>query len=527
VFSGGAVILSVARDPRLWRRRRVGSVVVCALAFLAACQPASPGAPTAENTLVRIAWSDVGVPTPFRVSTAGPGGAVLLSLIYDTLTWKDERGIIPWLATSWDISPDGRELTFTLAHNVKWQDGQPLTADDVGFSFDYYAAHPYRWMPTDMVESASVLSAERVLLRLKNPYPPFVEEVAGVVPIIPRHVWQNVADPLHYDAADATLGSGPYRLTEYRSAEAAYRLTAFADYFKGRPRVQEVQQLNLPAETVVQALQQGQVDLAFTSDASVVALLQGNARLKVLQTAPLSVVRLVLNTERPPLDRVTVRQALALALDRAAVARAVTKGDPVVGSAGVIPPETPWFSPGVRQYAFDPDAARGLLGGERLTLELLAQPDAREPELLQPMLEAVGVGLQIKRVDAQTKAQLLKEKRYEVALLQHIGVGGDPDYLRRWYAGREANLFAQGDVLHDPAFDALAQQQATTLDTTARKALVARLQDVLAEDVPTIPLFYRRFYWIFDSTRLTPINTFGGLMNGIPLVYNKLIFLPS
>ncbi len=53
--------------------------------------------------LVRLGWADVGVPTPFRVSTAGPGGPVLLTLLYDTLTWKDEEGIIPWLATAWTV----------------------------------------------------------------------------------------------------------------------------------------------------------------------------------------------------------------------------------------------------------------------------------------------------------------------------------------------------------------------------------------------------------------------------------------
>src|SRR5207249_10129609 len=101
-------------------------------------------------------------------------------------------------------------------------------------------------------------------------------------------------------------------------------LTAYRDYCKFRPRDHEGQQLSLPPETVVQALQEDQVDLAYTADVSVVTLLQGNTRLKVLQTAPLSVVRLVRNTERRPLDRVEVRQALAVALDRAAVARAVT-----------------------------------------------------------------------------------------------------------------------------------------------------------------------------------------------------------
>src|SRR5207244_1271592 len=216
------------------RVRGLALVLVCGLVALAACQLAPTAPPTAENSLVRIAWSDVGVPTPFRVSTAGPGGAVLLSLIYDTLTWKDERGIIPWLATAWDVSADGLQVTFTLAHDVKWQDGQPLTPEDVAFSFGYFAAHPYRWMSTDVVQDASVVAEDRVRVGLKRAYAPFVEEIAGVVPVIPRHVWANVADPLHYDGADASLGSGPYRLAEYRSADGAYRLLATPTYFKGR-----------------------------------------------------------------------------------------------------------------------------------------------------------------------------------------------------------------------------------------------------------------------------------------------------
>jgi len=324
---------------------------------------------------------------------------------------------------------------------------------------------------------------------------------------------------------DAAVGSGPYRLAEYRSAEGAYRLAANPNYFKGAPVVQEVQQLNLPAETSIQAVQQGQLDLFWTTDASIVDLFAHDTRVKVLETAPLSIVRLALNTERSPLDRVEVRQALAYALDRASLARSVTKGAPVVGSAGVIPPETPWFAPSVHQYTYDPATARRLLGGRQLTLDLLANPEYREPELLQPMLDAVGITLRLQRVDAQTKAQLLRERNFRLAELQHIGIGGDPDYLRRWYTGQESNASAQGDILRDAAFDALAQQQASTLDPSMRKTIIAQMQAILAEDVPTIPLFYRRFYWLYDSTRLTPMNTYGGLMNGIPFVDNKLAFL--
>lgn len=490
--------------------------------LVGACR--APIAPSPTPTIVRIAWQDVGAPTPFRVSTAGPGGAVLLSLMYDTLTWKDEHGVIPWLATSWDVSTDGLEYTFVLAPNVQWQDGQPLSAEDVAFSFNYYAAHPYRWMPTDMVSGATV-SGDQVIVRLKAPYPPFLEEVAGSVPIIPRHVWAGVSDPEHYAGADAFVGSGPYRLADYRAADGAYRLAANPSYFKGAPLVDEIQQLNVPNETVVQAVQQGQIDLAWTTDASVVDLFRSSPTVRVQPTAPLSVVRLVLNSNQPPLDRLEVRQALAYAIDRESIGRTVTRGTPVPGSFGVVPPETPWFAPSVQQYGFDPAQARALLGGVPLTLDLLANPEYREPELLEPMLAAAGVSLRTQRVDAPTKAQLLNEGQFQLAELQHIGIGGDPDYLRRWYTGQEANLSAQGDVLRDPAFVALASQEAATLDPATRKAIIAQMQALLAHDLPTIPLFYRRFYWMYDPSRLSPMNTFSGLMNGIPFVDNKLVFL--
>jgi peptide/nickel transport system substrate-binding protein len=507
----------------------VGGPLV-ALVLLVACAPAAPTGlapgPTGSGTgVVRIAWDDVGLPNPFRVSAAGPGGAVLLSLIYDTLTWKDDNGIMPWLAATWDTSPDGRDLTFTLAHNVRWQDGQPLTADDVAFSFDTYAQHPFRWMPTDMVENTTALAPDTVRVHLRAPYPPFVEEVAGSVPIIPRHIWEHVDDPLKYAGPDATIGSGPYRLAEYRSADGAYRLVANPDYFKGRPSVAEIQQINAPTATRVQSVLQGQIDLALSVDASVLDLLPADGRIKVLETAPLSLVRLVLNTEQPPLDRVEVRQALMDALDRSAVARSVTHGAPVLGSAGIVPPETPWFAPKIQQYAYDPAAARQLLGGQPLTLDLLANPEYREPELLQPMLAAVGITLRTQRIDAKSKADRLRNKQFQMAELQHIGIGGDPDYLRRWYTGQEANESLQGDILHDPAFDALAQQQATTLDPSARRALIGQMQAILANDLPSIPLFYRRFYWVYDSTKIAPMNTWSGLMNGIPFVQNKLVFL--
>ncbi len=118
--------------------------------------------------LVRFAWgTDVGSPTPFQVSTAGPAGAVLLSLVYDTLTWKDGEGIIPWLATEWEASDDGLAYTFRLVDGAAWHDGQPLTAADVAFSFEYYARKPYPWMTTEVVATAAAIDEQTARITLK------------------------------------------------------------------------------------------------------------------------------------------------------------------------------------------------------------------------------------------------------------------------------------------------------------------------------------------------------------------------
>jgi peptide/nickel transport system substrate-binding protein len=449
----------------------------------------------------------------------------MLTLLFDTLTWKDEHGVIPWLATRWDVSPDGLEYTFSLAPGVTWHDGQPLTATDVAFSFDYYAQHPYRWASTSVVETATAVGSNQVHIRLQQPYAPFLEDIAGSVPILPEHVWSRVDRPETYGAPDASTGSGPFRLTEYRPTDGAYRLVANPTYFRGPVLISEFQQLNIPPETRVQALQRGEIDLAWSTDASVLDVFNGNSRLRVLETPPLSIVRLAVNTEQPPLDRVETRQALMHALDRATLAQTITRAAPTVGSAGIIPPESPWFATGLRDYPFDPVRARSLLAGQAVTLELLALPTYREPELLAPLLQAVGITLVTRRVDDATRAQLLRERRFQLAELQHIGIGGDPDFLRRWATGQEANDAAQGFVWRDSAYTQLATLQAETLDPVQRRTIVGQLQQRLADELPTIPLYVRPFYWIYDSTKYTPMNTWGGLMNGIPLAQNKLSFL--
>lgn len=502
------------------------------------------GLPAAgQPSIFRVAWwADGGFPTPFAFSTLGPGGIARLSLLYDTLVWKDERGVIPWLAEGWRAGADGTAYVFTLHPDVRWHDGRPLTARDVKFTFDYYRRHPFRWVDTSMVASVEVRDRRTVVIRLTAPHAPFLENVAGVVPIIPAHVWDGVAHPEREQALRMAVGSGPYRLLDYRPGSGLYRFGAFDGYFRGRPRPAEIHYLLIPAERVVLALQSGQVDAGAATTYDVPDVFAGHPYLRVLETEPLSVARLIFNLDRPPTSLRPFRQAVAHALNRERIASVVTRGPAPQGSAGVVPPTDPWHSAGAAQYAYDPSRARALLAaagyedrdgdgwledrrGARLSVELVSSP-VPDAQLVQQMLREAGVEVRLRTVDPATRAALAAEGRFQMLFTAHIGSGGDPDYLRTWFTGAEANQYAAGSRMRSPEYLRLARLQLAALDPEARRRYVERMQVLLSRELPTLPLYYRRFFWVYDGRKLTPIATAGGLLNGLPLLENKLAFLP-
>jgi peptide/nickel transport system substrate-binding protein len=513
-------------------------LVLGAAANAGAFGPAQP-----EIRVLRLVWwTDVGFPTPFAFSTVGPGGVVRLSLIYDTLTWKDAHGLIPWLATSWRISPDGRSYTFSLAPHVLWQDGRPLSAADVQFTFGYFRRHPVRWMSVTRVERVEVRDPRTVTITLTEPFAPFLTEIAGIVPVIPMHIWEGIADPVQAQDLHAATGSGPFRLAAYLPDTGEYLFQSVPGYFKGRPIFDEVRYEVLPTEQQqLLAVQQRQVDAAYTTDYAAAESLRAHPPLDVLQTEPLSIVRLVFNTKRSPFDDRRFRQALAYALPRRQIAALITHGPAILGGPAIIPPGTVWSNPAAPQYPYDPVKAGALLDelGDRLgtdgvrrdaagrpvKVDMLTDPSFPDAPLIAQMLRRVGIEVTLQPADTKTRSALAREGRFQTLLTAHIGVGGDPDFLRRWFSGEQANTFALGDRLENEEFQRLASQQVLTLDVKDRRQMVFRMQEILADEVPTLPLYYRRFYWVFNGAKFHPFETLGGLMDGIPLIENRLVFL--
>ena len=152
-------------------------------------KPESSGpAPTSVDRL-RLPGADRGYPTPFAY-LKGPG-LVHVNFVFDTLIWKDSTGAyIPWLAQSWERSADGTEYRFVLREGVTWQDGQPLTADDVVFTFDYITkgagAGLTQFIGKPNVKEVVAEGPNTVVVRLPGPSALFEPTVAGRMRIMRR-----------------------------------------------------------------------------------------------------------------------------------------------------------------------------------------------------------------------------------------------------------------------------------------------------------------------------------------------------
>lgn len=499
---------------------------------------ASTSAPAAKTVdLLKIAGGNSGYPSPFAFSSSGPFGYLRNSFIFDTLTWKDDKGVIPWLGKSWEVSSDGLIYTFKLEENVKWHDDQPFTADDVVFSFNYYKTYPFNWNgDIGQIKSVEKVNDLTVKFTLNHKYAPFLSDLVGIVPIIPKHVWEKVTKPVEYRDPAALIGTGPYKLTKYDSASGQYLYTANDTFFKGQVLVKEIAYVT--ASNKMLALQTGEIDETYSASYADVQTAE-KAGLKTIKSEPTgSVVRISFNLEHPQLGDKRLRQALAYALNREEISAKVTGGKPMVGSAGVVPTDSPWYNAKVKQYGYDIAQAEKMLDElgykknasgvrEDLKLKLMTSSAMPDATMMKEMLKKVGIELTLVQLDTAAFTTALGENKYDIAITGHVGASGDPDYLRLWFSGKAANAYSsRGKSLKLDEFHKLADQQMQELDETKRHGIVNQMQDILAEELPTLVLYHRPFYEIHKADKFDGWkNTYGGIADGMPLWENKAFLI--
>jgi len=504
-------------NPVVDRRR----FLLASLSGAAALALGSCSSPSGQRSglRLRLPQGATGFPSPFAANA--DIGYNQMSLIYDTLLWKDGSGqLLPWLAQEYSSSPDHLTYTFRLRDNLMWSDGRPLTSDDVVFTFDYYAEQetlspPVIIQPPKGIAKVVAMGPSTVEITLESPAVTFAEQVAGAVPIIPRHVWSKIKDPGAAQSTKVLVGSGAYRLTSYSGDGAPLLYQARAGYFLGAPYVQRIEERAI--EDQFTGLLSGETDVARGEGLrdDTLAPFRSDPRFGMVTQEGSTTQPLYWNLRKEgALSDVRFRQACALAIDRRDLVTRLAAGRGLPGNPGFLSPKNRFYAPAA-QYEFDLAGANALLdaagypmgsggirqapggGGGRLSFELLID-NAQAPlsEILVASLRRVGIELRPKPV--QIGPQLFGNKlvgNYDMAVLFFPGPGpggpnADPDILRQLFASTVPATLEAASAYANASFDDLAARQLVTFDEAERKALVARMQAIIADELPVLPLYY-------------------------------------
>lgn len=508
---------------------------------------------TPRAQTIRLPGGTFGFPSPFAYIAVF--GYVQMAYLYDTLVWKDASGrLIPWLARRWRRSPDGRTYTFELRDGIRWHDGRPLTAKDVAFTFEYFARQvlgPLIVARPSGVSGARARSRLVVEVQLETPAVTFLDSVAGAVPIIPKHVWSSIEDAATAQDRKVLVGSGPYRLKSYSAGEGAYLYVANKSFFLGTPYMKRIELR--PVDDELSALRAGQIDSAETSSQGAgpdaLAAFRSDDSYGIAEAGGVFAFPLIWNLARGgALADARFRRACALAIDRKAIVDRLIGGNGAPGNPGFLPRSHPYHVD-VEQYAFNPAAANRMLEqagyrrgpngvrrdsrGRPLSFRMLVGNNPTPPalDLLVGAMKGVGVELKPQSLDLPTLFSRLEDGDDEIAMSIYPGPGGtalnaDPDLLRTFYSSRVKGRLqgAQGWVNHE--FDDLADRQLVTADRRERMRLIARMQRLVARDLPVLPLYYPNLYTVFRSRAFDRwYYTPGGFAGGLPGVYNKQVLV--
>jgi len=473
-----------------------------------------------EKRVVKLSGgTDWGFPGPFSFYSRGPG-YYKMALIFDTLVEQSETGYIPWLAESWETSEDGLTWTFHLRDDVTWNDGEAFTADDIIFTFQYYREYPYGWADLSIIKSVEKLDDYTVAFTTAEPTAPFVSRAIRSQQIIPKHIWEGVEDPLTFHETEpekAVIGTGPYMLIDYDSAAGTYLFMENPNYWYGDPAVDEIQFIPVSAQTSLNAFLASEIATC-RCDADSITLLPAQENYVVVKTPAFWGYKLYFNpVVRPELANKEMRQAFAYAINRQDIVDRLGLGLGLSGNPGYLTKSHAWHNPGVPQYDQDLAMAESLieglgyvkgdddyyqLDGETLSFALLAGAGSylNVAEEIKDDLEAVGIKITINSVEGKSKDSLIKGGEYELALNGHGGWGGDPDLLRTLFTGFAGapSAFSIPGLDLPEELEELLHAQLVETDEAARKEMIDRVQEIMAEELPILPIWNTQSYFVYN-----------------------------
>lgn len=448
---------------------------------------------------------------PIRVGMTGDGKSLdpadwvvinerhYIPQLFDNLIEiNDAYDLAPGLATSWDASLDGLTWTFHLQPGVTFHDGTPFDAAAVKFNLDRTrdpANAIHHSADLSVVTSVDVVDPLAVKVVLQQPFTPFLATLTEAVGYMSSPAAINKYGK---DYAVNPVGTGPFQFVEW-VRDSHLTLKRFDGYWRqGLPRASGVTFQPIPDTAVkLTGLRTGSIDIVDSIDPKDVAAVGADSSLKLYSLKGSVWPMLRLNTATGPFATMALRQAVASAINRDNIVKAVYFGHAEPAYGPIPPLYKSVYDPNIKQSApaYDPAQAKqkliegGQPNGFPFQLNISNTPDnARMAELIQSDLAAVGIKMQINSLESAAFTTALQGKKFDAALGSWTP-RADVDGVM--YQHFHSKGLANWVSYHNPTVDSLLDKSRTTPPGAARNDLFKQAAQIIAQEVPWVVLVFQ------------------------------------
>ncbi|TDR04889.1 ABC transporter substrate-binding protein [Paraburkholderia silvatlantica] len=531
-------------------RRQFFQFAVAAAAPVLPGMAALPGvafaaSPTPQTAAGHDVLQAVIVPEPAGwvagLNISNPAVIVSVNIFDGLVTYDDAFHPVPQLAQSWTESADHRTITFNLRKDVKWHDGHPFTSADVQYSLMEVTKrfHPRGNATFATLEAVDTPDDHTAVFRFTSPVPAVWSALGGYeTQILPKHLYAG-SPPLTNPLNAHPVGNGPYVFKEWARGNYVV-LERNPDYWdrQNPPHFERIVFRIIPDEgTRLTALESGDLRYAPTDAVALPDLvrLRTDARFVVSShvfdgIAPISFFDF--NLRRKPFQDLRVRQAIAHAINRDALAKVVWYGLAKPAQGPIPSYQTRFFKPDLPQYNYDPAHAEALLDaagfhrgadGVRLRINNLPLPFGNQyvltAQFIQAQLRHIGVELTLVPTDVPTfNRRVYADYDFDTTVNWYAAFA-DPQLgvTRRYWSKsiKPGSTSSNATGYATPEMDRAIEGLVTVSDPVARKPFIDQLQQIAQEQVPSVNLLELHFYAIHAASlngfSNTPMGAYSSL----------------
>ncbi len=526
--------------------------------------PQAPAQPSTsqEPVTLRVGW-------PGFPDTLNPAYAFLtesytmFDYIYSTLATESQSGeYVGLLAESWDVSDDGLVWTFKLRPNVRWHNGEPLTAEQVVWNLNAFIQNPDGWVTNSgyvagFVE-ARVVDETTIEIETEYPISNMAYRVSFLYIVYPPD-FEGFATPaeLQNFTNFNAIGSGPFKLASLDKDQRIIILETNGDYFDGHAKIDRViYQTFDNSDAMIQALKVGDIDLIGEVPDSAFAAVSAFENVKAISLPGRSITELIINSapadhdpkpnRNPALEDPQVRLAIATAIDKQDLVDVVLQGNGTPGVT-IIPPTLGggfWFNSDIQDVKFDLDEANRILeeagyvkgsdgvrakGNVRLEMRLQYASDQpnypRTAGMIANWLAQIGIKATPESVDPDSLVVATNPNADYDLVIWGWGADPDPDFM---LSVMTSSQYVEGgwsdSGYSNPEYDRLYLEQQKAIEPEERQKIVWKMQEMVFNDRPYIVLWYGNILQAYRSDHFTGfiesllgIDSFQSLMNVEPV----------